>query len=149
MKNIPDKNEPFIPYGQHDASFQAAGGIVGIEKLVNDFYHAMDTLKEASAIRAMHARDLAISREKLARFLCGWLGEPRRYQEKYGPINIPHIHKPLKVTRADRDAWLLCMDTAIDQQHYDASFAKYLKAQFRVPADRILSVGQNERGGSP
>ena len=133
----------FIPYGTADASFQAAGGEVGIEKLVDDFYQAMATLAPAKTIRAMHPNDLTVSREKLARFLCGWLGGPRRYQEKYGPINIPQIHKPLNVNEADRDAWLLCMDNAIDQQNYEHSFAVYLKAQFRVPADRILSVSQN------
>lgn len=40
-------------YGVGDASYQAAGGEVGIRKLVDDFYDAMERLPEAQKIRKM------------------------------------------------------------------------------------------------
>ena len=131
-------------YGMGDASFQAAGGVGGITKLVDDFYRYMDELPEAKTIREMHETDLTIVKDKLVRFLCSWLGGPRLYHEKYGSISIPGVHRPFAIGEAERDAWLLCMQKAIACQPYAPDFADYLNAQFRIPAERIYQV--NSRG---
>jgi hemoglobin len=127
-------------YGEGDTSFRAAGGETGVRRLVDDFYDAMDALPEARAIRAMHPDDLAESRDKLATFLCGWLGGPRRYAERYGTLSIPGAHQHLDIGDAERDAWLLCMERAIARQGYAPEFAAYLLAQLRFPARRIVEV---------
>lgn len=132
-------------YGHLDTSFQAAGGVEGIEKLVRDFYHFMDTLPEARRIRAMHPESLVCPADRLARFLCGWLGGPKLYAQKYGSINIPGAHQHLHIGDEERDAWLLCMRKAIEQQHYEPEFAEYLMRQLRVPAERIRQVSQLRR----
>ena len=67
------------PYGEGDASYRAAGGFEGLLGLVERFYRKMDELPEAARIRAMHPDDLTVSKDKLARFLSGWLGGPRLY----------------------------------------------------------------------
>jgi hemoglobin len=133
-------------YGEGDASFQAAGGIEGITQLVDDFYELMDSLPEAAAIRRMHPRDLTESRDKLARFLCGWLGGPARYNERYGRIRIPVAHEHLRIGPAERDAWLLCMEHAIARQPYRPDFAAYLLAQLRIPAQRVLEASRDPIG---
>ena len=125
-----------LPYGVEDASYRAAGGEAGIRKLVDDFYDAMDQLPEAATIRAMHPEDLTVSRDKLARFLCGWLGGPKLYAEKYGPIRIPQAHSRFEIGSKERDAWLLCMEEALKNQPYAAEFKKYLLEQLYVPAER-------------
>ncbi len=124
-------------YGVGDASFVAAGGEEGIVRLVDAFYDAMERLPEAARIRAMHPADLAVSRDKLARFLCGWLNGPKRYQEKYGAISIPGVHAHLAVDTAARDAWLACMVEALDRQPYADDFKRYLFRQLSVPAERV------------
>lgn len=123
-------------YGVGDASFQAAGGEQGIRRLVDDFYDYMDSLPEARTIRAMHPADLEVSRDKLARFLCGWLGGPKLFPQKYGPIAIPRAHGHLPIGRAERDTWLLCMSKAVDRQPYSPDFKKYLLVQLAIPAER-------------
>lgn len=125
-------------YGSGDASFQAAGGVDGVTRLVDDFYAIMDTLPAARTIRDMHPADLTESRRKLAYFLCGWLGGPRLFREHYGPISIPGVHRPFPIGAAERDAWLLCMEQAIARQPYADDFKTYLLTQLRVPAERIL-----------
>ncbi len=129
-------------YGFSDTSFQAAGGIDGIRQLVDDFYAEMDSLPEAAIIRRMHKADLTESRDKLTLFLCGWMGGPVRYQDKYGSINIPRDHAHLPIGEAERDAWLLCMEKAIAKQDYAPEFATYLLAQLRIPADRIFMTSK-------
>lgn len=129
-------------YGFSDTSFQAAGGLEGIRKLVDDFYAEMDKLPEAAIIRKMHKADLTESRDKLTLFLCGWMGGPGLYHEKYGGINIPRDHAHLPIGEAERDAWLLCMERAIAKQGYAPEFSIYLLAQLRIPAERIFAVSK-------
>lgn len=124
------------PYGQDDASFRAAGQFAGLQQLANRFYDYMDSLPEARVIRAMHPQDLQESRDKLARFLSGWLGGPHLYREKYGPIAIPRAHSHLAIGPAERDAWLLCMERALADQPYAEDFKVYLLQQLAVPAER-------------
>ncbi|WP_338109369.1 group II truncated hemoglobin [Pseudomaricurvus alkylphenolicus] len=123
-------------YGDGDASYQAAGQYEGLQRLSERFYHYMDTLPEATTIRAMHKDDLTESKDKLARFLSGWLGGPRLYREKYGPIAIPKAHSHLPIGVAERDAWLLCMEKALAEQPYAEDFKRYMIEQLFVPAER-------------
>lgn len=127
-------------YGFSDTSFLAAGGEQGIRKLVDSFYQFMNELPEAAIIRAMHKPDLTESRDKLTLFLCGWMGGPKLYNEKYGSINIPRDHSHLPIGDTERDAWLLCMERAIALQNYSQEFGTYLLAQLRIPAERIAVV---------
>jgi len=127
-------------YGQDDASFQAAGKQPGIRKLVDDFYDVMEQHNKAEKIRKMHPVDLEESRDKLALFLCGWLGGPRLYREKYGAISIPRAHSHLRIGSTERDAWLLCMEQALTLQPYADDFKSYLLTQLAVPAERCRTA---------
>ena len=124
------------PYGTKDASYQAAGQFEGLVKLVDAFYTFMDELPEAKVVRAMHSPDLTESRDKLARFLSAWTGGPRLFKEKYGAISIPSAHSHLDIGSSERDAWLLCMEKALQQQPYEQDFREYLLKQLSVPAER-------------
>ncbi len=125
------------PYGTGDASFQAAGGEAGIRRLVDAFFDRMGSDERFAAIYAMHPKQTGVSRDKLARFLCGWLGGPKLYNEKYGPIGIPRVHAHLAIATAERDQWLTCMAESVDLQPFDADFKEYLMVQLFVPAEAI------------
>ena len=47
-------------YGTLDASYIAAGKEQGIRKLVDEFYHQMETLQQGQHIRSMHTDKLDI-----------------------------------------------------------------------------------------
>ena len=132
-------------YGEGEASFQAAGGEAGIRDLVDRFFDLMEERPDAARIRKMHPSDLEGSRDKLARFLCGWLGGPKRYSEKYGPIKLPMAHARFPIEAAERDAWINCMRAALQDAPMDASFKKYLIRELQVPAERIRQVVENRR----
>ena len=140
MPKEPASSSP--AYGIGDASFQAAGGVDGLTRLVDDFYRIMDELPEAATIRAMHPADLEMARDKLARFLCGWLGGPKRYDEKYGEIHIPRAHAHFRIGENERDAWLFCMEQAIELQPFAKEFRAYLLRELRVPAGRIFETSK-------
>ena len=128
------------PFGVGDASFRAAGGIVGLRRLCSDFYEVMNTLPEARQIRAMHAEDLEVMVDKLTLFLTMWLGGPRQYQEKYGFIGMPAAHQHLVINQDEKKAWLLCMKIALERQDYEENFKRYLYNQLCKPAEVIYQT---------
>ena len=140
----PPPSDP-LPYGTGDGSYQAAGGLEGISRLVNAFYDHMEELPEAAIIRRMHADDLSESRKKLTYFLSGWLGGPRLYRENYGAIVIPSAHSHMKIGAAERDAWMLCMQKAVAEQPFAEDFKEYLLQQLFIPAERTRVACEKRR----
>ena len=65
-------------------------------------------------IRTLHPADLAGSREKLYLFLSGWLRGPPRYAEKLGHPMLRARHLSFAFGIAERDAWLACMQEAMN-----------------------------------
>lgn len=135
--------EDFMQFGQGNSSYKAAGELSGLTQLVDDFYDNMDRLTVSSKIRDMHPEDLTQSRQKLVYFLSGWLGGPRLYAEHFGSISIPFAHKHLSIGVAEKEAWLCCMQIAVEQQPYDKRFKLYLMQQLEIPADRIRVVSND------
>jgi len=124
-------------YGTGDASFQAAGGEEGLRRLVDNFFDRMGSDERFATIYALHPDDKTVSRDKLARFLCGWLGGPKLYNEKYGAIGIPRVHAHLAIATAERDQWLTCMTESVAEQSFAPDFKKYLMEQLFVPAEAV------------
>lgn len=123
-------------FGQGNTTFRAAGGEDGIRQLVDSFYDLMSSKSEYNKIYHWHPSDQE-ARDKLARFLCGWMGGPRRYKEKYGAINIPKAHAHLPITNVERDMWINCMNEALNQQPYSDALKRYLIEQLSIPAEHV------------
>jgi hemoglobin len=96
-------------------AFAYFGGQPVIDQLVDRFYQHMDTLPEAHGIRAMHAADLAPINTTLRKYLGEWLGGPKLYSAERGHPMLRARHLPFSIGIAERDAWLACMNAAIDE----------------------------------
>jgi len=127
-------------WGTGDATFQAVGGRQGVTALVDRFYELMGTKPAYKVIWDLHPPDQTMTRDKLARFLCAWMGGPRLYKEKYGAISIPGVHAHLPITAAEKSQWLNCMDDALQAQGYDQPLIDYLLEQLAIPAQRIVDA---------
>ena len=119
-------------------------GEAGIRELTNVFYDVMDTLPEASGIRAMHATDLSPMKEKLAEYLIGWMGGPPIYAEKHGGVCMTEPHEPYHIGPEERDQWLLCMSKALEQ----TGASDELKEMLRIPLYRVADAVRNKEGPS-
>ena len=115
--------------------FAKIGGAPTVERLVDSFYQNMDSMAPAQKIRAMHGADLAPTRAILKLYLIEWLGGPKNYSEKRGHprLRMRHAHFPIGAT--ERDAWLLCMNAALDESVEDVAVREQLKAQLAKLAD--------------
>jgi hemoglobin len=99
---------------QQTSAFDYLGGQSVIDRIVDDFYSRMDSLPEAQAIRAMHAADLAPINTVLKKYLAEWLGGPKNYSAERGHPMLRARHLPFPIGIAERDAWLACMNGALD-----------------------------------
>ncbi len=117
--------------------FELLGGEEGIRRLVDRFYDLMDSAPEAATIRALHARNLKVSREKLFMFLCGWTGGPPLYVEQYGHPRLRMRHFPFAIGARERDEWLWCMETALAEQAIPEALHAHLRARLRDLADHM------------
>jgi len=115
--------------------FERIGGEESIRSLVHRFYRHMDELESSREIRAMHAKSLKASEEKLFMFLCGWMGGPNLYIEKYGHPRLRMRHLPFAIDESARDQWMHCMRLALDETVADQSLRDELMAAFYGVAD--------------
>ncbi len=95
--------------------FEHFGGQATVDRLVDLFYHRMDTLPEARGIRALHPDDLGPITALLKKYLAEWLGGPKHYSTERGHPRLRARHLPFPIGNAERDVWLLCMNGAIDE----------------------------------
>ena len=93
--------------------FERIGGEPAVRRLVSRFYELMDTLPEAYGIRKLHQPDLSGAAQKLFMYLCGWLGGPQLYVEKYGHPMLRARHLPFAIASAEAEQWMLCMRQAM------------------------------------
>ncbi len=119
--------------------YEELGGDPVVRAIVTRFYHRMDTLPEAAGIRAMHAEDLSVAREKLFDFLCGWLGGPQRYVEKHGHPRLRARHLPFRIATPEAEAWMLCMRGALEDEVPDAA----LRTQLERALERLAGHMRN------
>ncbi len=115
--------------------YDQLGGAEGLRALVDRFYDLMDTSPEAVNIRALHAKSLKQSREKLFMFLSGWSGGPSLYIERYGHPRLRQRHFPFSIGSLERDEWLWCMNRALDESALDPLVIMMLKQKFAEIAD--------------
>lgn len=115
--------------------YDKIGGETAVARLVDAFYRRMDTLPQAAAIRAMHEPDLSHTKQILRLFLSEWLGGPRRYSAERGQPHLRRRHLAFRIGEAERDAWMLCMQGALEEVVTDASVRTQLTQAFFKTAD--------------
>jgi hemoglobin len=100
--------------------YEMIGGEQALLNLVDRFYFYMDTLPEAQGIRAIHQPDLSSAKEKLFKFLSGWLGGPDLFIEEFGHPMLRARHLPFRIGESESDQWMLCMTKALAELAMDS-----------------------------
>lgn len=130
---LPDETPTLRP-------FHMLGGDAALQSLVDRFYGHMDALPASNPLRAMHAADLGPMREKLFDFLSGWLGGPNRYFQRPDAKCMGSAHAPFSIRKDDAEAWLGCMEQALEDVSAPADFRALV-----MPALRRMAAAMVER----
>ena len=124
-----------------ETPFEHIGGEPAVRALVDRFYDLMDLEPAYRTLRALHPKDLHGSRDKLFWFLCGWLGGPPHYVDRFGHPMLRARHLPFRIGIAERDQWMACMKQAMGEVGVDTAFAERLAGSFFNTADWMRNRG--------
>lgn len=115
--------------------FEWIGGEARVHALVERFYDLMSLEPVYAELRAAHGSDLSSARQKLFWFLCGWLGGPNHYIERFGHPRLRMRHMPFAIGIRERDQWVACMDQAMRETQVPEDLRLRLQQSFFQTAD--------------
>lgn len=118
-----------------DTPFEWIGGEARVQALSERFYDLMDLEPAYAALRAAHGSDLSQARQKLFWFLCGWLGGPNHYVDRFGHPRLRMRHMPFAIGIQERDQWVACMDQAMQETEVPTELRSRLRNSFMQTAD--------------
>ena len=118
-----------------DTPFEWIGGEPRVQALVDRFYDLMELEPAYAQLRAVHGTSLENARQRLFWFLCGWLGGPQHYTDRFGHPRLRMRHMPFKIGILERDQWLACMDEAMGDVGVDETLRARLRQSFHQTAD--------------
>jgi hemoglobin len=118
-----------------ETPFAWIGGEPKVQALVDRFYDLMDLEPKYAELRAAHGTELERARQNLFWFLCGWLGGPQHYTDRFGHPRLRARHLPFKIGILERDQWLACMDQAMGEVGIDEALRQRLRDSFFQTAD--------------
>ncbi|MEY2687618.1 MAG: hypothetical protein RL375_1816 [Pseudomonadota bacterium] len=108
--------------------FERLGGEAAVQALVDRFYDLMDLEPAYRELRAVHGNSLDQARAKLFWFLCGWLGGPQHYVERFGHPRLRMRHMPFAIGILERDQWMACMHQAMVEREVEPDLLERLTA---------------------
>ncbi|MGO6970459.1 group II truncated hemoglobin [Rhizobium leguminosarum] len=120
--------------------YQAIGGDPIVRALTHRFYELMDSLPEASNVRAVHPPSLMGSEEKFFEYMTGYLGGPPLYTDKRGHPRLRSRHFVAEIGPVERDEWLLCFRRALDE----TISSQALRDLIWAPVERLAYHMQNK-----
>lgn len=138
IQDPPPQGKDGVPFA---TPFDWIGGEAKVRTLVDRFYDLMDLEPAYAELRASHGSTLEDARQKLFWFLCGWLGGPSHYEERFGHPRLRARHMPFSIGVVERDQWLACMDQAMGETGTDLVLRTRLNSSFFQTADWMRNRG--------
>ncbi len=126
--------------------YEVIGEEKGVYELVKNFYHTMETLPKAHDCLITHPLiDNKVPDEvkkKFFMFLCGWFGGPNLFVESFGHPRMRARHMHIKITKKEKEQWLLCMNIALDMHRPKIKIDNRVRfdGSFKALAERIQNT---------
>lgn len=117
------------------SAFELIGGEPRLQALTERFYALMDLEPCYAELRATHGATLDDAQQKLFWFLCGWLGGPDYFVERFGHPRLRARHLPFSIGIKERDQWVACMDQAMGEIDIPEPLRARLNESFMQTAD--------------
>ena len=126
-----------------ETPYELLGGADRVRALAERFYDVMSEREPALARLHVCDPDGKVdrgSRDRFALFLIGWLGGPQDYIQQHGHPRLRMRHGRVPVDLAMRDAWLRCMQAAMNDLGVTGEVRAYLDSRFAEVADFMRNV---------
>lgn len=122
--------------------YEMAGGAETIRRLVDHFY---DFVAKDEILRPLFPDDFTEIREKQYEFLTQFLGGPPLYSKNRGAPMLRARHLPFPIARKHADAWLSCMERALQKADIHGALYDFILERLTITARNM--VNQPGNGG--
>lgn len=116
--------------------FEAIGGEKTVNRLVEAFYHHV---KLHPVISSLFPDDMSETVRKQKQFLTQLLGGPQLYSMEHGHPMLRARHLHFKIGAEEADAWLTCMDHAMNDIGLDPEYRKIIFERLSKTAHHMIN----------
>lgn len=121
----------------HRTIYEAIGGHETIDRLVTAFYKRVGKHPKLTPI---FPEDLTETARKQSLFLTQFFGGPNLYSEERGHPMMRRRHLPFEITPSRRDAWLDCMDEALDEVGIEEPYRTAIFERLSLTANHMMNT---------
>lgn len=126
--------------------YEAVGGMLFFERLVNGFYArvAVDPVLSPLYPESDHGP----AKRRLALFLAQYWGGPTTYSDERGHPRLKMRHHPFVIGSAEQQHWMDAMAASVDELHPSSEVRKMLLEYFEKAAAHMRNDGPLRFTGS-
>ncbi|MUV36510.1 Group 2 truncated hemoglobin YjbI [Lentibacillus sp. JNUCC-1] len=117
--------------------YEAIGGADTIDRLVTAFYKRVG---KHPLLTPIFPDDLTETARKQRLFLTQFFGGPRLYTEERGHPMMRRRHLPFPITPVRRDAWLACMDAALNEAEIQEPYRTAIFDKLTMTANHMMNT---------
>ncbi|HEY0637731.1 MAG TPA: globin [Pseudonocardiaceae bacterium] len=118
--------------------YDEVGGHETFVAIVDRFY---ELVAKDELLRPLYPEeDLGPAAVRLRMFLEQYWGGPHTYSEQRGHPRLRMRHAPFRITHAERDAWLRCMRTAVDEANLPEAHRVVLWDYLEMAANSLVNT---------
>ncbi|MDC3413671.1 globin [Aquibacillus sp. 3ASR75-11] len=125
--------------------YEAIGGNKTIGRLVKAFYKRVGNHPDLIPI---FPSDLTETARKQIQFLTQLFGGPALYSEEHGHPMLRRRHLPFQITPTRKDAWLECMEAALDEAEIEEPYRSAIFDRLTLTAQHMMNTPEDEKGES-
>ncbi len=129
--------------------FDALGGRAVVLRLAAHFYEYMAVHERPLAeVHELNPNGAISDRtvERFGRFLIEWLGGPPEYSPREGHPRLRRRHAHIAIDSSMRDAWLRCMQAALNEVQARGDVRQFLDTRFAEVADFLRNAPDPKAG---
>ncbi|WP_164214983.1 globin [Virgibacillus sp. YIM 98842] len=117
--------------------YEAIGGAETIDRLVTLFYKRVGKHPKLTPI---FPEDLTETARKQRLFLTQFFGGPRLFSEERGHPMMRRRHLPFEITPSRRDAWLECMEAALEEAEIEEPIRSAIFEKLTMTANHMMNT---------
>lgn len=116
--------------------YEAIGGQSSVDKIVHSLYKHV---AKHEALIPIFPTDLTETIHKQRLFLTQFFGGPSLYLEERGHPMLKRRHMPFEITFERRNAWLECMDKALDEAEIEEPYRSAIFDRLSLTATHMVN----------
>lgn len=116
--------------------FEAIGGFEPIDRIITALYKRIGQHEELLPI---FPEDLEESAHKQRLFLTQFFGGPELYKEERGNPMLRRRHLPFEITPERKDAWLECMNGALEEAEIQEPYRTAIFERLTMTAKHMIN----------